>query len=155
MDMERWKELLGNSQDAVAVKAALAAAGVKTIPKLDDDDTDVRFNLKGHGMWLLMTDEAYLRNLDDQDVGEGPLILSGVTVNLDVSASRDLYKGVVPFKLAGGMTQAEVRKALGKPSESNSESFFDSWTRDGLELVASYTKDFKLAAFGLQLPGAE
>jgi hypothetical protein len=155
MDMEYWKTLLGKSQDDAAVKAALAAAGVKKVPLLDDDDTDVRFNLKGHGMWLLMTDEAYLKDLDDQDVGEGPLILSGVTANLDVSASRDLYKGAVPFKLAGGMTQVEVRKVLGKPSETNSESFFDAWKRDGFDLVASYTKDFKLAAIGVMLPGAE
>src|SRR5256885_2190826 len=78
MDMETWRKLLGKSQDDPAFKAELAAAGVRKIPKLDKGDFEVIFDLKGHGLWLEMTDEAYLKKLDDQDIGEGPLILTVV-----------------------------------------------------------------------------
>ena len=78
MDMETWRKLLGKSQDDKAVKAALVATGVKKPPKLAKDDVSVIVDLKGHGMWLKMIDEAFLKKLDDQDIGEGPLILTSV-----------------------------------------------------------------------------
>lgn len=155
MDMETWRKLFGKSQDDPAVKAALATAGVKKIPKLDDDDTDVRFNLKGHGLWLMMTDESILKDLDDQDIGEGPLILSGVGAYLDKSESRDLYNGKLPYKIAADMTQATVRKTLGRPTRSDNEARFDLWSRDGVEIIAYYTGGEKLATFTLMLSGAE
>lgn len=154
MEMETWRKLLGKSQDDPAVKAALAAAGVKKIPKLDEDDTEVSFNLKGHGLWLVMTDEAFLKDLDDQDIGEGPLILTGVGAYLDRPNSRDLYKGTLPYKIAADMTKAAVRKALGPPTSSDDESRFDLWSRDGLEVIARYTKDWKLEGLTLALPGS-
>jgi hypothetical protein len=155
MNMETWKQLFGKSQDDPTVKSALVAAGVKKVPKLEDDDTDVRFDLKGYGLWLLMTDEAYLKQLTDQDIGEGPLILSGVTAYLDKSVSRDLYKSKLPYDIAAGMTKVDVRKRLGPPTTYDDETLFDLWLRDGVEVIASYSKESKLVAFGLMLPGAE
>ena len=155
MDMEMWQKLFGKSQDDPAVKAALAAAGVKKIPRLDEDDTDVRFNLKGHGLCLVMTDESFLKNLDDQDIGEGPLILTGVGAYLDKSESRDLYKDKLPYKIVADITQTAVRKALGPPLRSDDESRFDLWSRDGVDVIANYTKGGKLGTFTLMLPGAE
>jgi hypothetical protein len=156
MDLEGWKKLLAKSEDDATVKAALTAAGVKKIPKLDDDDTDVRFDLKGHGLWLLMTDEAFLKKLDDQDIGEGPLVLSGVSAYLDQSVSRDVYKDPLPYKVAPGMSQTEVRKLLGRRSSVPDDPQVDVWSRDRLKIIARYTRDLKLiTSFGLFLPGAE
>lgn len=152
MGIETWAKLLGKSQDDPAVKAALAAAGAKKIPKLDKDGTEVIFDLSGHGLWLEMTDEAYLKKLDDQDIGEGPLILSGVGAYLIRRKSRDLYKGTLPYKLAAGMTRAAVRKALGPPSSSEDDIPFDSWFRDGLEVITGYTKELDLEHLNITLP---
>ena len=100
---------------------------------------------------LEMTDEAYFKHLDDQDIGEGPLILTEVGAYLDKSMSRDLYEGALPFKLAVGMTQADLRKTLGKPARSGDAPLFDIWPRDGLEVTARYTKDLKFAYFAVKL----
>jgi hypothetical protein len=155
MDLEAWRDLFGKSQDDPAVKEALAAAGTRKIPKLGANSTDVRFDLKGHGLWLIMTDEADLKELDDLDIGEGPLILSGATAYLDKSASSDLYNGKLPYKITGDMTRADLRKTLGRPTSSNDVTRFDVWLREGVEIVARYTKDWKLKTFGQMLPGAE
>lgn len=155
MDLEAWKKLFGKTQDDPAVKSALTAAGVKKVPKLDEDDTDVRFDLKGQGLWILMTDEAFLKELDDQDIGEGPLILTGVTAYLDKSASKDLYNGALPYKIEAGMSRDAVRKTLGRPKGGSDESLSDVWSKSGIEVVANYSKDLKLSTFGLMLPGAE
>ena len=151
MDVETWIKLLGKSQDDKGVAAALAAAGVKKIPKLKKEHLKVFFDLKGEGMGLEMTDEAYFKHLDDQDIGEGPLILTEVGAYLDKSMSRDLYEGALPFKLAVGMTQADLRKTLGKPARSGDAPLFDIWPRDGLEVTARYTKDLKFAYFAVKL----
>jgi hypothetical protein len=151
MEMEAWTKLIGKSQDDEAVKAALAAAGVRKIPKLARDDFEVIFDLKGHGLWLEMTDEAYLKRLDDQDIGEGPLILTVVGAYLDKSESRDLYKGPLPYSLTADMTQTDVRKKLGPSTRSGDVPPFDIWSQDGVEVTAGYTKDLKLAHFNFKM----
>jgi len=153
MDFEAWTKLLGKTQDDADVKAALAAAGVKKIPKLDDDETFVQVELKGQGLELVLTDEAILKELEDQDLGEGPLIVSGVVAKLDKAQGRDLYKGPLPHGIAATMSQAELRKRLGKPSDSDVDA--DTWIQDGLELGVSYTKgNGSLYGLSLTLPNA-
>ena len=156
MDLEGWRKLFGKSQDDPAVKAALAHAGVKKVPKRDKDDTDVRFDVKGHGVTLVLTDEAFLKQLEDQELGEGPLIVSGVLANLDKAYSRDLYEGPLPYKIKADMAQAGVRKTLGRPTSQNEKFRVDVWEKDGVEVIVSYSKDLNaMLTFGLMLPGAE
>ena len=155
MDVEKWTALFGKSQDDAAVKKALAAAGVKQVPKLGANRTDVRVDLKGYGLSLTMTDEAFLKQLDDQDIGEGPLILTGISVYLDTSASNDVYQGKLPYGISPDATKADFRKTFGPPEKSNEQVRMDNWTRDGLKLVARYTKEWKVMVFGLRLPVPE
>jgi len=156
MDLETWKALFGKSQDDPAVKAALLAAGVKKIPKLDDDDTDVRFELKGQGLELVMTDEAYLKQLDDQDVGEGPLIVSGVLAKCDKSHGHDLYTGKLPNGISASTSRDAVRKVLGKPTSKDDDARVDIWAKKQIETVVRYTRDAAgISTFALMLPGAE
>ena len=155
MDIETWMKLLGKSQDDNAVKVALAAAGINKIPRLKKGYFDVTVELKGHGLSLVMHDEAFLKKLDDQDIGEGPLILTGVGAFLDKSANRDFYKGTLPYGITADMTQAVLRQTLGPPTRSkDAPAAFDLWFRDGVEAVARYTKEWKLRTFVLKLPGA-
>src|SRR5689334_18496053 len=112
MDFETWTKFLGKTQDDPDLKAALAAAGVKKIPKLDDDETFIQIELKGQGLELVLTDEASLKDLEDQDLGEGPLILSGVLAKLGKSHGRDLYGGVLPSGITPAMSQADMRRLL-------------------------------------------
>ena len=151
MDMETWKKLLGKSQDDPAVKAALASAGLKKGPKLPKDDVTVIVDLKGHGMWLEMVDETWLKKLADQDIGEGPLILTNVGAYLKRRKSRDLYKGTLPYKLAADMTQADVRKTLGAPTSTGDD--FDRWLWDGVEVTVGYGEDMILAHVIFQVIG--
>ncbi|MBL0726379.1 hypothetical protein [Piscinibacter sp. HJYY11] len=138
MDFEAWTKLFGKSQDDPDLKAALAAAGVKKIPKLDEDETFVQIELKGHGLELILTDEAILKELDDQDLGEGPLIASGLLAKLGKTHGRDLYKGPLPSGLTAALSQADVRKLLGQPDDHDID--VDIWKKDGLELSVDYTK---------------
>ncbi len=152
MDMETWIKLLGKSQDDPAVKAALTAAGVKKIPKLDKDGFRVFLDLKGHGLWLEMTDEAFLKKLKDQDIGEGPLILFCVEAILEHRKIRDLYKGHLPYKLVAGMSQDDLRKTLGPPTSIIDDIPADIWMRDGLEVNVNYTHGLKLERLSVSLP---
>jgi hypothetical protein len=153
MDFETWTKFLGKTQDDPDLKAALLAAGVKKIPKLDDDETFVQIELKGHGLELILTDEASLRNLQDQDLGEGPLIVSGVLAKLGKSQGRDLYTGVLPSGITAAMSQTDMRRLLGNPTESDTD--VDIWKKDGLEVSVDYTKDgASLTALSLMLPNA-
>lgn len=156
MDLDDWKRLFGKSQDDPAVKAALTAAGLKRIPKLEEDDTDVRCPLKGTGLELVMTDEAFLKDLSDQEIGEGPLIVSGVLAKCSKSHGRDLYLGKLPNGLSSDMSREDVRKVLGRPTSMDEDLFVDVWTGKQLEIVVRYTRSGEsISTFALMLPGAE
>ena len=128
MDFEAWMQFFGTRQDDPALKAALAAAGVKKVPKPEDDETSVQFELKGQGLELIMTDEAILKKLKSQEVGEGPLIMSGVLGKFGKKFGRDVYTGKLPLGLAVNMSQDAVRKLLGKPTATETEPDIDIWT---------------------------
>jgi hypothetical protein len=152
MSMGMWIELLGKSQDDPQVKAALAAAGVKKLPKRDKDDPSVIFELKGQHLWLEMTDEAYQNDLTDQDIGEGPLLLTSVEAALSPGKPKGGYQGSLPLGLSAGMTQADVRRVLGEPSTIIDDVPADIWLRDGLEVNVTYTQDLKFQTLALTLP---
>lgn len=153
MSMGIWIELLGKSEDDPQVKAALGAAGVKKIPRRDKDDFSVIFELKGHHLWLEMTDETYHKDLVDQDIGEGPLILTSVQAVLG-QGKKGGYQGSLPLGLAAGMTQDAVRQLLGKPSAIVNDIPADIWLRDGMEVNVTYTRGLQLQAVALTLPSA-
>ncbi|MBC7957500.1 MAG: hypothetical protein H7Y33_16720 [Cytophagales bacterium] len=153
MDFETWMKFFGKSQDDADLKTALAAVGVKKIPKLDDDETFVQIELKGQGLELILTDEAILKEIEDQDLGEGPLIVSGVLAKLGKSQGRDLYTGALPSGITVAMSQAEMRKLLGKPQESDID--VDIWKKGGVEISVDYTKGgASLSALSVMLPNA-
>jgi hypothetical protein len=143
-DMGTWTKLIGKSQDDPVLKAALAAAGVKKLPKLGRDAFRVFADLKGHGMTIEMTDEAVLKKLTDQDRGEGPLILTGVAAYIERKKNRDVYKAKLPYNLAADMTRADVRKILGAPKASDDEMPYDIWSREKFKVTVGYTKDLKM-----------
>ena len=118
MDFMAWTKLLGRTQEDPDLKAALAAAGVKKIPKLDEGDTFVQVELKGHGLELILTDEASLKELDDQDLGEGPLIVTGVLAKLAKSHGRDLYSGALPSGITMKVRPPSVEFSSPSPSPS-------------------------------------
>jgi hypothetical protein len=153
-----WAKLLGRTQEDPALKRALAAAGIRKVPKLSKGRARVQFDLKGLGLALKMTDEGYLED-SDQRLGQGPLILSGVIAYLAESVSDELFAGKLPHKLVANMTRQTVRKLLGRPSRSTNKDdppILDAWVRDGREIIAtySYSKPEMLNMLGLHLPGA-
>lgn len=153
MDFEAWTKFLGKTQDDADLKTALAAAGIKKLPKRDPDETFIQVELKGQGLELILTDEAALKELDDQDLGEGPLIVSGVLAKLGKSHGRDLYTGVLPSGITVAMSQSDMHKLLGKPSESDVD--VDIWKKDGVEVSVDYSKGgASLSALSLMLPNA-
>jgi hypothetical protein len=154
MNMGTWIELLGKSQDDPQVQAALAAAGVKKLPKRDRDGFHVVFELKGHYLWLVMTDEAYQKRLKDQDIGEGPLILTSVEAVLSHRKKKGGYDGSLALGLAAGMTRDDVRKVLGTPSTVVDDGPADIWLRDGLKVQVTYTDELILQTQSLDLPRA-
>lgn len=154
MSMGTWIELLGKSQDDPQVQAALAAAGVKKIPKRDKDGLRVIFELKGHHLWLVMTDEAYQKRLKDQDIGEGPLILTSVGAILNPDKPKGGYQGSFALGLVAGMTQDAVRRVLAKPSTVVDDVPADIWLRDGLKWNVTYTRALQFKSLTLSLPRA-
>ena len=124
--LAKWRKLLGKRHDDRAVQAALAAAGVDKPPKLPRGDVSVIVDLAGHGMWL------------DLVKRDGALVLRGVGAYVQRRKKPDLYKGKLPYDLAAGMTRAEVAKVLGAPDNRNDKVDYDTWLRDGVELLAAY-----------------
>lgn len=153
MDFQTWTKFFGKSQDDADLKTALTAVGVKEIPKLDDDETFVQIELKGQGLELILTDESILKEIEDQDLGEGPLIVSGVLAKLGKSQGRDLYTGPLPSGITAAMSQPEMRKLLGKPNESDID--VDIWKKGDVEISVDYTKGgTALSALSVMLPNA-
>lgn len=156
MNFETWMKFFGTSQDDARLKAEIVAAGVKRVPKLVDEETSVQFELKNHGLELVMTDESVLMNLEDQDVGEGPLIMSGVVAKLGKSQGRDVYVGKLPFGVQSDMSQAAVRGILGVPTSIAERHLVDIWTLEDHEIVVRYQKDGQsVALMSVTLPGVE
>jgi hypothetical protein len=142
MDFEAWMQLFGTSEDDPALQAAITAHGAKKIPKRPRDQLSVQFELKGTGLALIMTDESVLRKLKDQDVGEGPMRLSGVLAKLHASEGRDLYRGVLPCGMQAGMSRQEVQRQLGAPTTTNRQRPpVDIWDSDQGRVAVSYVAD--------------
>ena len=156
MDFEAWMQLFGTSQDDPKLKAALLAAGVKKVPKLDEEEMSVQFELRGQGLELIMTDEAILKKLKNQDVGEGPLIMSGVLGKLGKKYGRDIYLGELPLGLAADMSQDAVRKLLGKPTTTDTEPDIDIWIGKRSKVAISYSKGCtSIVAMSVKMPNVE
>jgi hypothetical protein len=152
MSFETWTNYLGTSEEDARLKGELAAAGVKKIPKLDEKETSVQFELKGSGLELIMTDEAVLKAIKNQGVGEGPLIVSGVVAKVGKSHGRDVYVGDLPFSLTSDMTRDQVRSMLGNPSSTGARQPVDIWTSENGEVIARYDKTlFVLSTFTVTL----
>jgi hypothetical protein len=103
-------------------------------------------------MTIEMFDEAYLKKLDDQDIGEGPLILTAVDAYVQRKTNRDLYKGKLPYNLAADMTRDAVRKVLGTPKVIDDQTPADLWSRDKLEIMVRYSQDLKLGYISVGIP---
>ena len=156
MDFEAWMQFFGTSQDDPNLKAALAAAGVKKVPKLDEEEMSVQFELKGQGLELIMTDEAILKKIKNQDVGEGPLIMSGVLGKVGKRYGRDVYTGKLPLGLAADMSQDAVRKILGKPTTTDTEPDIDIWSGKKGKVSVSYAIGCaSITAISVKLPYVE
>ena len=156
MDFEAWMQFFGTSQDDPKLKAALAAVGVKKVPKLDEEEMSVQFELKGKGLELIMTDEATLKKLKDQDVGEGPLIVSGVLGKFGKKYGRDVYTGKLPLGLSADMSQYAVRKLLGKPTTTETEPDIDVWTGKTSQVSVRYAKGCEsIATVSVLMPNVE
>jgi hypothetical protein len=155
MDFDAWMHFFGTSQDDPQLKAALAAAGIKKVPKRrNSSDMSIQFELKGHGLEIIMTDESVLKDLDDQDLGEGPLIMSGVFAKVSKAFGRDVYAGKLPLGLARDMSQAAIRKILGKPTLS--ETDMDIWENKKREIAIHYEDGTQsLYTVTVTLPGVE
>ena len=157
MDFEAWMQLFGTSQDDPALQAAIVAHGAKKIPRRLRDEFSVQFMLRGTGLELVLTDEAELRKTDDQDVGEGPMRLSGVLAKMHPSQGRDLYQGVLPCGLRAGMSRQAVREQLGAPTEAvRTSPPMDRWESTQGVVTISYTKDSDaIATVFARLPNLE
>lgn len=151
MTMSDWIDFIGTSQDDPEFQAAIAAANVKKIPKLKRDELEVYVQLKGHGLALSLMDEAYLRGLANQDIGEGPLIVRGVYAMIKSRKSNDLYCASLPYKLASQMTRAEAAMVLGKPDASDEDIPADFWTVGNLQLVVGFAKELKISHVNVEL----
>lgn len=138
MEMDRWVELLGLGLDDPKLKAALNAAGVKKPPKIGRADYNAFVELKGLSLEFVLKGKA--------------IVLIGVNAVIESAKNRNLYKGVLPYELRADMTRAELRKKFGKRHDSDDEVPFDSWLRDGREVIVGYTASLRLAHLKIEIP---
>jgi hypothetical protein len=152
MDYRQWIDLFGKTTDDPKVQDSLKGAGVNLPLKLEEDDTDVRIDLKNTGITLVFTDEAFFHRRDDLAIGEGTLILTQVILMLQHSRAS-LYKGPLPFGLERDDSQEDLRGRFGAPARENPRFLWDEWRLDDLILSATYVKDLKsLSRVGIRLP---
>lgn len=136
MNFGTWFALLGHLDSEPAVVAALAAAGVKRVPKVRDGVSSI-FELKRHALWLEFHRAGRRAT---------PLVLMSVQATL-----TDGYDGELPFGLAANLNQAQVRTLLGAPSTIIDDVPADLWLRDGIEWNLTFTSDRKLATVAATL----
>lgn len=138
MDYKQWVDLFGYTTDDKNLQEAIAKAGIKTIPQIERDETDVREDIVGEGITLVFIDATLL---DKQALVEGPAVLAEVIMILQHPIMKDVYKGPLPFNLQHGNSQASLRKCFGKPIEYNEDFRWDRWKIDDLILTVNYSKD--------------
>jgi len=141
MSMSTWIDLLGKSQDDPHVQAALAAAGVKKVPK--PSGGSAIFELKGHHLWLVMTKAFHSKR---------PMTLTSVEAVLSHRKKPGGYLGPLPLGLAANMSQDAIRRVLGTPLTIVDDVPADIWLRDGIEVNVTYTQDLILQTLALTLP---
>ena len=153
MDMQAWIKLLGATGDDPALKAALAAAGVKKVPKLGREGVNKYIELKGHGLYVQLSDEALLKRLKDQPIGKR-VVLVAVDALIDTPKARSLYEGRLPYKLAAGMTCARVQKLLGAPDDGAEDIPYDAWHKGRRTVTIGFTRELAISHVEVSLRAA-
>lgn len=153
MDYKQWVDLFGYTTNDRSLQEAIAKVGIKAIPQIEKDETDVREDIDGEGITLVFIDATLL---DKKALVEEPAVLAGIIIFLQHPIMKDLYKGPLPFHLQKNDSQISLRKRFGNPSECNEDFRWDRWKIDNLILTVDYSKNLgSLSRVGVGLPTDE
>lgn len=156
MDLLSIVRLFGKSSRDKEVISLLRELGITSEPELNDGDTDVNVEAKAHGLYLVFTDEAFFTKESDKEIGEGPLLLTNVSVYFDPPEDYNAFKGTLPFGLSAKDHQEQIRQKLGTADFQDPDLSLDRWTINGNWVYIKYSDDLKsIADMSLQLPDKE
>jgi hypothetical protein len=151
MDYTPWVDLFGRAADDLAVRGALARAGVTETVRIERDELSEAVDLPQTGMTVEFTDESILR--PEGGKVRRP-ILTSVLMIIQHRKMSYLYEGALPCGLVRETSRDAMRARLGSPVKSNEKLRWDEWTVDGLTLSVSYPADFSsITRVGIRLPG--
>lgn len=146
MTKHPWLDLLGRNTEDSTLRDALAKAGVKKIPKIKRDETDVRIELGKSLMLIISSGEIFSDFVDDG--GDGVNVLTGVFFRPDP-------KTPLPNDIQVSDTQKKLRARFGEPIEGDRYRA-DAWLIDGRTLWVDYDKSFeKVVSVGIMIPEPE
>jgi hypothetical protein len=130
MDSKAIIGCLGKTDDSPEVVKLLAGLGVKKKPKIPHDDIDARIDILKQGLSLVF---------EPREPKSSKLTFSAVQFFSGADEGFDKYTGILPNNLFFSDTQAEVRKKLGKPSDTMKELWQDIWEPEGLLMTVEYS----------------
>ena len=135
---------LRKTDDSPEISGLLSTLGVTKKPKMPRGDIEARVDLPKKGLCLIFKPEG---------AKSSKLLLVAVQFYSDAEKGYTSYQGELPGDLLLSDTQVEVRKKLGKPTESKKEFRLDRWKSEGLVTTVEYSKqDGRIAVLSLHLP---
>lgn len=156
MELLSLVNLLGKTSKDKETVSLFNELSISSEPKLGDGDTDVNVEAKDHGLYLVFTDQAFFLKETDKTIGNGPLLLTNVSVYFDPPDDYEVFKGVLPFGLSAKDSQENVRQKLGKADFQDADLDLDRWTINGHWVYVKYSSDLQsLADMSIQLPDKE
>lgn len=139
MDYTLWIRLINRTSEDKELKALLHSEGFNSVPAPERDEIGV----------YVQFGECTLRFLEEsqfpdrEDLQDGDLVLSAVTISLRDRKAKILYDGPVPYDIDINDSPTEVRNRFGTPIEekvSERVGGYDAFLVDSLRLSVGYLK---------------
>lgn len=144
--------LIGKPSDSLEVKDLLSRLKLKA-PKLKKGDVRTTVEAKSAGFFLTFTDEAFLTKNENLSLGEGGLVLTGVSFLKANPPEWAGYTGDLPLQVRFEDSQRAVRARLGDPEWKNETLGTERWLKDGKRVFAQYDDELAhVTEFGVSLP---
>lgn len=132
MNFEKIASLLGKESGSEDIIACLRYFGATKAPKLKKSEDTAYIQIPKNGIDFAFRDEAVVKELKYQDIGEGPLLL--ITVFF-----YEKYNGTLPNGLSFNDGREKVQNKLGQSVRWNERFLSETWHFDNYRMIVYYS----------------
>jgi hypothetical protein len=142
MNSQDFLACLRKTDDTSEITHLLSRLGVNEKLTMPWDDIEARVDLPELGLSLIF------KPLDPKS---NELTFAAVQFFSDAEPGYTSFDGNLPNNLSFSDSAAEVKKKLGRPSETKKEFRIEGWKTEDLTLTVNYAKDGRIAMVSLHV----